>query len=659
MRQNLAGASTLPATSVTATATAGATAAPAPTAVTARVGDAQSATVKSGAGGGMVATRSRADKMTKVDMLLEDDNELYLTDDEDDESVDCIVSPSRQKTASTVTAATAAKSPRKASHTTTSNATASSPKPASAVQTTSVVPQPQSTTNVVKRRQKTKNDWHAISADIYKLKRLVALTPYLVPYMTMSNYNDVGGDNTDDDDDSENEARSEQRSLTATAARLFVAKRRSPQSTPYFDSLDDLRRAARHSTHMRAKVTAKFFNYAANNSYWPKPQMWFVYVLCRACGYVNYVPFHFASLHQSTTLDMLLRDSDKTSQQNDTPTSSDTDSSEDDDDDPDQTDASDAESNHSLLDSSTHNTSANKRKKNRAKQPSSHRQQQAATANIAGNDTVMTMSSDFTQECASIAGSLSTDTIDKLKLNAVNFDPDWLHTTLPIGIASTSANATFTSQTTQTSDTSQFFNGSTAAATADEHNKPLIMQYDCPRCLLKSQHSGRRRGTPPPQQSTSSKQKRRTGGVDSSPQQPPLSQSLHPLQFVYRLWFKLRDASSVLSPCLLEADVAEKWLDSITAAQFFTEPLKAHHVFQKIVTNFPKKYLFTIETFNLRHEHQDLGAGAAATSTQLGTQPPPHVNVDAMRKQRKQPKILYKIVAIEEFFTVHSTVNKF
>ena len=90
------------------------------------------------------------------------------------------------------------------------------------------------------------------------------------------------------------------------------------------------------------------------------------------------------------------------------------------------------------------------------------------------------------------------------------------------------------------------------------------------------------------------------------------SQEKQFLDYIYRLWFVLRDADAKLDPCLIEEDVALKFLDGIEPIKFYTNQLKGHQVYKIIHKNFNKKFLFTLELFNLkliRNEQDKDGAG--------------------------------------------------
>lgn len=101
-----------------------------------------------------------------------------------------------------------------------------------------------------------------ICDEIWRLKRLVKMT-YLIPMITQSKLGEL--------------------------AHLRF------KYEPYFASLRDLSDEAGSQTYMRCKVTAKLFRHAINTS----PVIANVFVCCKKCGYVNFVPFHLANIYQS------------------------------------------------------------------------------------------------------------------------------------------------------------------------------------------------------------------------------------------------------------------------------------------------------------------------------------------------------------------------
>lgn len=112
-----------------------------------------------------------------------------------------------------------------------------------------------------------------ISSDIYKLKKLTSLT-YLVPYLTSSTLDD---------------------------AKKFI------KSVPCFNSLQYLAEEAEKHNFLKCKVIAKIFGYSIKTC----PHIGSVFVTCKKCNYVNFTPFHAASIHQEATLNDIMNDSGK------------------------------------------------------------------------------------------------------------------------------------------------------------------------------------------------------------------------------------------------------------------------------------------------------------------------------------------------------------
>ncbi|CAF1029090.1 unnamed protein product [Brachionus calyciflorus] len=104
------------------------------------------------------------------------------------------------------------------------------------------------------------------------------------------------------------------------------------------------------------------------------------------------------------------------------------------------------------------------------------------------------------------------------------------------------------------------------------------------------------------------------------------------LDYMYRFWFTLRDKESTLDPCLLESDLAENFLDGIKAIKFYSSQAKAHQVYKNLHKNFNKKFLFTLEAFNL-NENGSLD------------------DVEEINQRGKKIRILYKIVKMEEILS--------
>ena len=122
-----------------------------------------------------------------------------------------------------------------------------------------------------------------------------------------------------------------------------------------------------------------------------------------------------------------------------------------------------------------------------------------------------------------------------------NFSLEWLKTAMPMNTQSMAA---------------------TQAATSRHNSEQTAYEYACPRCEL--QHN-----------------------------------DLRPLSYIYRFWLVLRDATSQLDPCLLEADAAYRILDRVEPLKFFASAAKSHAVYKTIHSALNRKYLFTIETFRL------------------------------------------------------------
>ena len=124
-----------------------------------------------------------------------------------------------------------------------------------------------------------KIDAKEISSDIFKLKKLTALT-YLVPCLTSSSIEEV----------------------SSTIERPLV------KSMPHFLSLDYLAEEAGQRHYMKCKVTAKLYSYSLKTN----PHISTVFVNCKKCNYINFTPFHLANIHQGATLSKILNDVDKT-----------------------------------------------------------------------------------------------------------------------------------------------------------------------------------------------------------------------------------------------------------------------------------------------------------------------------------------------------------
>lgn len=263
-----------------------------------------------------------------------------------------------------------------------------------------------------------------ICPEILKLKRLINLT-YLVPFMSSQIDNSI----------------------------RFI---------PRYLSLKFLSQEAEKNTYLKGEVIAKLFNYSISAC----PRIGSVFVMCKKCNYINFTPFHLASIYQSATLNNILNNTDSSSD----------------------------------------------------------------------------LASQFTQ----------TRNIDS------NFSLEWLQSALPSDF--------MTITPTQSSQTQS----------EDSQDDSLVSYcYSCPRCDQIEQDL-----------------------IDES--------NKTFLDYIYRFWFVLRDAESRLDTCLLEGDVAEKFLDLIKPIKFYTNQEKAHQVYKLIHKKLDKKYLFTIECFNFRNQNSIL-----------------------------------------------------
>ena len=119
-----------------------------------------------------------------------------------------------------------------------------------------------------KRAKKVDNQ--EISSDIYKLRKLTNIT-YLVPYLTPGSLDE------------------------------FV------KSVPFFNSLEYLAEEAEKHNFFKCKVIAKLFRYSIKTC----PHIGSVFVTCKNCSYINFTPFHVASIHQEDALNTIMNDFSK------------------------------------------------------------------------------------------------------------------------------------------------------------------------------------------------------------------------------------------------------------------------------------------------------------------------------------------------------------
>ena len=100
------------------------------------------------------------------------------------------------------------------------------------------------------------------------------------------------------------------------------------------------------------------------------------------------------------------------------------------------------------------------------------------------------------------------------------------------------------------------------------------------------------------------------------------------LDFVYRFWLKLRDANGDLKPCLLEGSTALKLVNNIEPEKYYTDSKTAHQVMKLLGDKWDKKFLFTLDVFNVNE------ANTNAT----------HLDQD----EKRNLKVIYKIVHMQE-----------
>lgn len=174
--------------------------------------------------------------------------------------------------------------------------------------------------------------------------------------------------------------------------------------------------------------------------------------------------------------------------------------------------------------------------------------------------------------------------MDPSKLSR-NFSLEWLMTAMPMDSVELAA-------------TQPLVDNDTAAT--------RTYKYACPRCEAQSMDT------------------------NSDTQQ---ASSPRALSYIYRVWLVLRDATSELTPCLLEADSAEAFLAPVDPLKCFTSSVKAHQVYKLIQAGFNRKFLFTIDTFRMRPPVAD-------SST---------VSIESFEiASTRTVKILYKIVDMIE-----------
>jgi len=140
-----------------------------------------------------------------------------------------------------------------------------------------------------------------------------------------------------------------------------------------------------------------------------------------------------------------------------------------------------------------------------------------------------------------------------------NFSLEWLNSAMPIGAEMQASQESV--QYTQAIINSNSSN--------DDQSDTQMMFYECPRCSF----------------------------LNDSQQ----SNECVKLDYIFRFWFILRDANSKLYNCLLEADLAKRFLGSICPFKFYNNKKYSNKVFELIHRKFDKKFLFTIESLKLNN----------------------------------------------------------
>jgi len=179
-----------------------------------------------------------------------------------------------------------------------------------------------------------------------------------------------------------------------------------------------------------------------------------------------------------------------------------------------------------------------------------------------------------------------------LAKQSINFSLDWLQTAQPTAINDRMLNT-------------QYTQGVSATQVKFDKEPKALMDYECPRCSLNESDMSIEEPSEELQSSFS---------------------SLPLLEYIYRFWFVLRDASSTLEPCLLEADMAERFLNHIPPGKFYTKSTSANQVYKLIYEQINRKFLFTVETYKLN--------GDTTKSSESDI--------------KKPLKVLYKILDAEE-----------
>lgn len=144
-----------------------------------------------------------------------------------------------------------------------------------------------------------------------------------------------------------------------------------------------------------------------------------------------------------------------------------------------------------------------------------------------------------------------------------NFSLEWLNSAMPIGVEMQASQESvhYTQANINQNNNNNCSN--------DDQSETPMMFYECPRCSF----------------------------LNDSQQ----SNECVKLDYIFRFWFIIRDANSKLFNCLLEADLAKRFLGSICPFKFYNNKKYSNKVFELIHKKFDKKFLFTIESFKLNN----------------------------------------------------------
>lgn len=157
-------------------------------------------------------------------------------------------------------------------------------------------------------------------------------------------------------------------------------------------------------------------------------------------------------------------------------------------------------------------------------------------------------------------------------------------------------------------------------------NAPVkVMYYSCPRCAMNCQCS---RCVPSWTDDDGDDEDEENEAEDTAK-----TDCMQVLEYIYRFWFNIRDELGHLNPCLLESDVAQKFLNNISAFEFYTVVKKRNEVYNIINNALALNQLFTIDSYRLREPKcgeklfEDNNHG---------------------QNTKNRPKIFYKIVDLNE-----------